>query len=108
MCPINESECERKFKYTVETKFYKTPDNFTALASGKANIFGWFDEAVIDSLKINKEPCLIFKWNNTPIFVAVYSKDRGIIPDLTLIKNGKSIDVYNMDNVINVKEFWLE
>lgn len=111
MCPINESECERKFRYTVEAKFYKTQDNFAQLVSGGANFFKWFEEAEVDSLKIEKEPCLIFKWNNTPIFVAVRSSERcvqEIEPDLRLIKDGKSLDIYNMDNIINIKEFWLE
>ena len=69
--PINEKKEGVKFLHSIECKFYKTPDTFTQLASGSANLYSWFQESVVDAEKTGKNPILIFKWNNTPIFAAV-------------------------------------
>lgn len=66
--PVNETEAQVRFKFCVETKFYKTPDTFNQLLSGSANIYKWMEEIIIDAAKIDKIPILIFKWNNTPIY----------------------------------------
>jgi hypothetical protein len=105
--PTNERDTGLKFKYSIETKFYKTPDNFTALVSGKANVYGWFKESIVDCVKINKQPCLIFKWNNTPIFVAVLHQSSSIPPRFTL-KTDVEMDVYELEDILYSKEFWIE
>lgn len=68
--PVNEKEAGVVFKHSIECKFYKTPDSFTSLVSGTANVFKWMQESIDDAVKVNRNPLLIFKWNQTPIFVA--------------------------------------
>jgi hypothetical protein len=69
--PTNERDSNLTFLWSVETKFYKTQDSFTSLASGSANLYKWFKESEEDAKKIDKQPMLVFKWNHTSIFVAV-------------------------------------
>lgn len=115
--PVNERQEGVKFLHSVECKFYATCDNFTSLASGKANVFKWFNEAVADAAKIDKNPMLIFKWNHTPIFVAtnVWNDDnlgtiaRKIDPCFTILtygENKQSLDIYELDKLLTVPEFW--
>lgn len=81
--PTNEEDIRRDhgwyLRFTLECKFYKTPDNINHLMSN-TKIRRWFEQATTDALKINKEPCLIFKFNHTDTFVAVDS-DLTKIPD---------------------------
>lgn len=123
--PVNERQTNTKFRFSVETKFYATPDNFTALASGKANLFKWFEEAVDDASKVDKVPMLIFKWNHTPIFVAV---DMGLDtklghteqtlglaraelkPLMTLLtygEKGRALDIFQLEDLLKAKSFWM-
>jgi hypothetical protein len=117
--PVNEKQEGLRFGYSIECKFYATQDPFTALVSNTANIFKWFQEAVDDALKVDKSPMLIFKWNHTPIFVAIDTMEskadytvltnRGIKPRLTLLTYGSgrsSIDIYYLNDLLPVKEFW--
>jgi hypothetical protein len=69
--PTNERDSNLTFLWSVETKFYKTQDNFTSLASGSANLYKWFKESQEDAKKIDKRPMLVFKWNHTSIFASV-------------------------------------
>lgn len=122
--PINERQEGLSFRHSLECKAYATPDNFTSLASGGANVFKWFEEVVIDAEKINKNPLLIFKWNHTPIFVAL---DMGITgkrvytdlgndlavanmrPLLTLLTHGdnpRALDIFYFDDLLKVPGFW--
>jgi len=107
--PINEKEAGYTFRYSVECKAYATADNFTSLVSGSANVFKWFEESVIDSAKIGREPILIFKWNHTPIFVATLSRDaRWVTPKLILGRPGnRSLDIYELDDLLKTPEFWV-
>jgi len=116
--PVNERKEGFNFKHSIECKSYSTPDNFTSLVSNTANVFKWFDEAAVDACKIDKSPMLIFKWNRTAIFVAVDTLDvradyrvlteNGVKPRLTLLAAGisKSIDVYYLDDLLPIIEFW--
>lgn len=72
--PTNEADVVRdhgwKLKFTLECKFYKTPDNIEHLLYN-TKIRRWFEQACTDAAKIGKDPCLIFKFNHTEIFTAV-------------------------------------
>lgn len=76
--PSNESDVIRdegwSFKRTVECKFYKEADSFSALFKNPT-VGGWFEQAIEDASKLDKEALLIFKFNHTPIFFAVDSTD---------------------------------
>lgn len=107
--PVNENVAGYRFHYSIECKSYATSDNFTSLMSGSANLFKWFEESVVDSAKIDREPALIFKWNRTPVFVAVLAGTmRGVAePVLTLARPGRSIDVYEFDRLVTYQDFWV-
>ena len=109
--PVNENLAGYKFHYSIECKSYATADNFTSLVSGSANVFKWFEESVVDAAKIGREPILIFKWNHTPIFVAVLARTmEGLVqPALTLNRGQgfKDIDIYEFDKVIQHIDFWV-
>lgn len=109
--PVNENVVGYRFNYSIECKSYATSDNFTSLVTGTANVFKWFEESVVDSAKIGREPVLIFKWNRSPIFVAVLSRTmEGIAtPALRLNRpqGSKDIDIYEFDQLIKHPEFWV-
>lgn len=107
ICPTNEKDVGLEFRWAVECKSYKTPDSFTQLVNGAANIFSWFEEAVIDAPKVNKLPMLIFKWNNTPTFVATNRTD-GIKPKLNLsyADGAKCLNIYLLDDLLKIQDFW--
>lgn len=120
--PVNERQEGLRFHHSIECKFYASQDPFTTLASGTANLFKWFAEAVDDAKKVDRQPMLIWKWNHTPIFVGVDTMDgkanytaltaltdRGIKPRLTLLTYGSSrssVDIYYLDDLLSVPEFW--
>lgn len=107
--PVNEKEAGIEFRFSVEAKFYKTPDSFPSLVSGTSNFFKWFEEAVTDAVKIDKAPCLIFKWNHTSIFVAIYEKDsKGRIPRFTINNGTYLLSVYDMAELLTDRDFWLK
>ena len=120
--PVNERQTNTKFRFSVETKFYATPDNFTALASGKANLFKWFEEAVDDASKVDKVPMLIFKWNRTETFVAIdtnhASEEMSLAlskaamkPAITLLTYGgkpRGLDIFVIEDLLKVPAFWYD
>jgi hypothetical protein len=106
--PINEKKEGLTFLHSIECKSYKTPDGFTSLVAGTANVFKWFEESVVDALKTNKNPILIFKWNNTPIFVAT---ETGLVPtevkcQLRISNNIRNLNIYYFDDLIQDSSFW--
>lgn len=105
----NEKEVGKVFKYSIECKSYKTPDNFTALASGNANVFKWFEESVEDSKKVDKLPMLIFKWNHTPVFVAIEKAEltTNVKPKFELVQN-RYIMIFLLDDLLACPEFWVK
>jgi len=117
--PINEKKEGLKFLHSIECKFYKTPDSFTPLAAGTANLFKWFEESVEDAKKTDKNPILIFKWNNTPIFVAVELNHEKCPESLRArayelskftISGGlqprRSLTVFILDDLLNDSSLW--
>lgn len=115
--PINEKKEGLKFLHSVECKFYKTPDTFTQLASGSANVFKWFEESVEDAKKTDKNPILIFKWNNTPIFVAVDKNHEKCPASLRnrevnfAVLGGDAkrlLSIFVLDDILNDSSLWVE
>lgn len=105
--PVNERECGHSFKFSVECKFYKTPDSFPSLVAGSANIFKWMQEAEEDAVKIKRNAVLIFKWNNVNTFAATYFETpchKLIIDALS----GKKIFVSYLDELLTYPNFWYE
>lgn len=114
----NDKESGLDFLHSIECKSYKTPDNFTSLASGTANVFKWFEESVEDAKKTDKNPLLIFKWNNTAIFVAVnlnHSKclvkpNCSAALGFSYASNGehlaKGLSIYYFDELVKDSSFW--
>lgn len=115
--PINERQEKLRFNFSIECKSYATPDNFSALASGSANLFKWFEEAVVDSKKVGKKPMLVFKWNRTSIFVAVSSQDlyfKSINPKLSITRyepeielGSRVLDIYELDDLLQHPNCWV-
>ena len=104
---INEQDCEKNFRFTVECKAYKDPDKLENLLHGNSNIYGWMEEVLVDCEKVNKEGIVIFKWNNTPIYTAV-TKDV-ILPEgvkRIILTNG--IQVSHLEELLAHKDFWLK
>lgn len=117
--PVNERQEGVTFHHSIECKAYANQDAFTSLVSNTANLFKWFAEAVDDAKKVDKQPMLIWKWNHTPVFVAIdtmHSKanytvltNQGIKPRLSLLTYGTSpttLDIYYLDDLLPVKGFW--
>lgn len=121
--PVNERKEGLTFKHVIECKSYATPDNFTSLAAGTANVWKWYEEVVIDAAKVSKNPLLIFKWNHTPIFVAINVFDvaadsRSAItantpnPQFSILsyetsdRKGRALDIYYLDDLLKVPSFW--
>lgn len=109
--PVNEKEAGVTFKHSIECKFYKTPDNFPALVSGKANIFTWMKEAIDDAVKVNRNPLLIFKWNTTPVFVAQIANPKytNRVCKISLVsQSGMHLQISYLDDLLKVPEFWFD
>ena len=119
--PVNEKEAGVTWLHSVECKFYKTQDPFTSLVSGTANIFKWMDESVTDAIKINKIPLLVFKWNNTPIFVAIRDADLGAMsvrslldgkaqytPAVKIANEKMAMSIFYLDELLKCSSFWVD
>jgi hypothetical protein len=104
---VNEKESGVVFKYSIECKSYKSPDNFPALVSGNSNVFKWMNEAVDDAKKVNREPLLVFKWNNTPIFTARTNHQQFPFR-LTLSQAGNTLYISYLDELLKFQEFWYD
>jgi hypothetical protein len=103
--PINEKKEGFTFLHSIECKAYKTPDSFPQLVSGTANVFKWIKEAETDAAKINRNPVLIFKWNNINILVATFIPTPCVMLSLE-IPNERKIYVSYFDELIKHPEFW--
>jgi len=73
--PANEADVEQaeawRFRFTIECKFYKEADNFSALFKNP-QLIGWWEQATADAAKLkDKHPMLVFKFNHTPIYAGV-------------------------------------
>lgn len=119
--PVNEKEAGVIWQHSLELKFYKTQDPFTSLVSGTANIYKWMEESVTDAVKINKTPLIIFKWNNTPIYVGIRTSDLSTINAKRILESEEvlkekfsisnsqtSISVFLFDDLITFSSFWIK
>lgn len=107
--PTNEKDFKLNFLWSIECKSYANSDSFETMVAGNANIFKWFEESVIDAAKTGKQPILIFKWNHTPVYVAVNSRTAGLWPikeRLTLTQDKRSLDIFYLDDLLQVPSFW--
>jgi len=113
--PTNESDVFRdegwKFKFTLECKFYRNCDTLDHLF-GNTKIALWFEQAYTDSLKLGKEPLLIFKFNHTETFCATNHETLDRLPigltrsmKLTL-PSGRIIDIFLMKEALLDLEWW--
>lgn len=115
--PVNEKESGVIWKHSVECKFYKTQDPFTSLVSGTANLFKWMEESITDAVKISKVPLLVFKWNNTPIFVGILKPDLEkinstsetlLVPNVSISNNKLDIEIFYFDDLLECSSFWVD
>lgn len=108
--PTNERDIGYRFKWSIECKFYAQVETFSNLFLGASNVYRWFEESVIDAAKVDKKPILIWKWNNTPIFVAI--EDDGNLqydPKLKIQHmNGRPLAIYQFDELLTIPDFWME
>jgi hypothetical protein len=119
--PTNERDNGLTFLWSVETKFYKTQDNFTSLASGSANLYKWFKESQEDAVKIDKRPMLVFKWNHTSIFAAVKQSDAAAVIGVddktysplyridecfSISKDDQTLIVFEFEELLKHPSFW--
>lgn len=106
VAPSNESSEGVYCRFCIECKFYKDQDKLNVLLNGKTKIHGWMDEIREDAKKLDIHPILIFKFNNTPVFVCIESTlhyPQGV-QYLTLTNGDK---VAHFDDVLAHKEWWL-
>lgn len=109
--PTNERDVGMDFLWSVECKFYATTDTFNHMFQGKSNIYTWFEESVVDAAKVGKKPILIWKWNNTPIYVAIEDKGDLLIPPQFKIHQAQSprpLAIYAFDELLKYPDFWME
>lgn len=109
--PTNEADVFKehgwKFRFTLECKFYKTPENIEHLI-GAARIRDWFSKAKTDAAKVGKEPLLIFKFNHTAAFCATRF---GIAPEvkntITLTDEKKDgLQIFLLQEALQQPEWW--
>lgn len=103
---VNETDVGITCKVSIECKSYSTPDSFTTLIGGTSKIYGWMKESEVDAVKTGKVPVLIFKWNNTPMFLA-----SPALPDeITKIRlsrpDGPDIKICSLEDGLKIKSFW--
>lgn len=113
--PTNETDVMRdhgwKFKFALECKFYKDADTINQLMNN-TKIKGWFDQAVEDAAKINKEPLLIFKFNRCDTYCAVRTNTIGDLPKNLerhmeiYFEEDLSISFFKFDEAILDLEWW--
>ena len=104
--PLNESECGHKFRFVIEAKAYKESDKVHHLLDPTSTIYRWMDEARADATKLELEPMLIFKWNNTPRMVCVEDTVQlpAGIPVLKLLNN---MQLTILEDLLEHKLFWI-
>ena len=105
--PVNEKDAGVVFNFSIECKSYAKSDSFETIVAGNANIFKWMQESIDDAVKVNKIPLLIFKWNHSPIYVAGLHDDMTDQPKISLTQNGRMIDVFYLDDLLLIRDFWL-
>lgn len=103
----NESEVGLTFKCNVECKSYKSSDSLSTLISGSSKIFEWMAESETDAAKTNKIAVVIFKFNRTPTYIASTELPDGCVK-MVLKRDGGDIKIGLLEEVLKVREFWVE
>lgn len=105
--PTNECvDGNPRFKFVVECKFYKEAERMEALFE-TSKIYTWIKEAAVDAAKVDKRGILIFKFNNTPQYVAV-EPDIFLPIDVKRIILPTGIQICHLEDLIKHREFWIE
>lgn len=104
--PLNESECGHKFRFVIEAKAYKESDKVHHLLDPSSTIYRWMDEARADAIKLELEPMLIFKWNNTPRMVCVENTVQ-IPSGVSVIRLLNNIQLAVLEDLLEHKSFWI-
>ena len=104
--PTNEEEVNMTFNFVVECKHYKTPDSFDSLFTGKHSIYGWLSEVAIDCVKVNKKGVVIFKWNNTPYYVAVENDIELPLDVKYMVLPSGGQKVCYLTDLLKFEDFW--
>ena len=94
------------FNFCIECKSYKTREDIVAMINGKSDIYKWMNESRVDAAKANLLPLLVFKYNNTPIYVCV-DKDNLLPNEINYISliNGDKVCLF--DDLIQHTSFWI-
>jgi hypothetical protein len=100
----NETDVAKKFRFVIEAKAYKEAERLELLLNGKSKIYGWLEEVKIDSEKVNKEGIVIFKFNNTPYYVAVNPEIQ--LPPVQILILPTGDKVCHLKDLLQYKEFW--
>jgi hypothetical protein len=101
----NEQDVGKKFRFCIEVKHYKDAEKMEVLLNRKSKVYGWLEEVAIDCFKVNKEGIVIFKFNNTPYYVAV-NKNIELPPvDFILLPTGDK--VCHLLPLLEHKDFWI-
>jgi hypothetical protein len=104
VCCSNEKDTGKVFRFAIESKNYKDAEKLEVLLNGKSNIYKWFEEIKVDAVKINKDPILIFKWNQTPYYVCVDSNIK--LPVETILTLPTGLQLCYLKDLLQFKEFW--
>jgi hypothetical protein len=102
----NETEVDMKFRFVIENKCYKDAEKLEVLLNGKTNILKWLEEANIDCVKVEKEACLTFKWNNTPVYCA-FNKGLELPEEVNRLTLPNGVKVCHLLDLLQYKDFWL-
>ena len=111
--PTNQSDVIKshgwKFRFTIECKSYKSVETLQKILTNSI-IFTWYEQALTDAKKLDKEALLIFKFNHTDIFVAIDSKINLPIDNLDIIMNLKNkfydINIVKLVDLEKDIEWW--
>lgn len=91
--------CPDNFKFSVESKFYKSGPTFSALVKGTVKQWdNWIKQAQQDASNSNKEMMLVVKYNNTDEIVFL-SKP---IENLRLVLRYREVYGYRLDDFLKL------
>lgn len=102
----NETEAGVKFRFVVESKSYKDAEKLEVLLNGKSKIYGWLEEVNIDCVKVQKEPILIFKWNQTPLYCA-FNPEMELPEGVKFLTLPSGNKICHLLDLLQYKDFWL-
>ncbi len=108
----NDSETNEIFRFNVECKFYKTPetlDNF--LGETNSNLPKWYEESIVDSQKVNKDPILIVKWNRSSVYCIIKENFINDLPSTVssyVFLQKFNLKIFLFKEAIKDKKWWFK